>query len=135
MRISSQQVQSPMNAQVSSSRQAAIGNKLNESIQDSSEETVQQGDKVKTRSTEQSPQKELKAEQGKLEEAITTLNEFLQINNYSSKFVLHEGLDEYYVQLVDPKTDEVIKEIPQKALLDSFYEMQKLAGVIVDERV
>jgi len=71
----------------------------------------------------------------KLEQAIDTVNEFLHINHNSSKFVLHDGLDRYFVQLVDTQTEEVVKEIPPKKLLDAFYEMQKLLGMIVDEKI
>lgn len=71
----------------------------------------------------------------KLQQAVDTVNEFLQINHSSSKFVLHDGLERYFVQVVDAETEEVVKEIPPKKLLDAFYEMQKLLGMIVDEKI
>ncbi|MEK4228444.1 flagellar protein FlaG [Solibacillus sp. FSL H8-0538] len=71
----------------------------------------------------------------KLEEAVASINEFIHTEKKNSKFVLHEGLDKYYVRLVDADTDELIKEIPPERLLDAFYEMQKLAGMIVDEKI
>ncbi|AVK82821.1 flagellar biosynthesis protein FlaG [Lysinibacillus sp. B2A1] len=71
----------------------------------------------------------------KLQKAVDVANEFLEINNSSSKFVYHEGLDRYYVTIVKRDTDEVVKEIPPKKLLDAFYEMQKMVGMIVDEKI
>ncbi|RTQ94279.1 flagellar protein FlaG [Lysinibacillus telephonicus] len=71
----------------------------------------------------------------KLKQAVESLNEFLEINHNSSKFVYHEGLDRYFVQVVNKDTEEVVKEIPPKKLLDAFYEMQKLVGMIVDEKI
>lgn len=71
----------------------------------------------------------------KLQQAVKSMNELLEINHNSSKFVFHEGLERYYVTVVDKETDEVIKEIPSKKLLDAFYEMQKLVGMIVDEKI
>jgi len=71
----------------------------------------------------------------KLQQAVETVNEFLQINHNSSKFVLHDGLERYFVQVVDTQTEEIVKEIPPKKLLDAFYEMQKLLGMIVDEKI
>lgn len=71
----------------------------------------------------------------KLQEAVDSINEFLHTQQKSSKFVFHEGLDKYYVKLVDAETDEVIKEIPPERLLNAFYEMKKLAGMIVDEKI
>ncbi|MFP3919901.1 flagellar protein FlaG, partial [Lysinibacillus telephonicus] len=71
----------------------------------------------------------------KLRQAVKSMNELLEINHNSSKFVYHEGLERYYVTVVDKDTDKVIKEIPPKKLLDAFYEMQKLVGMIVDEKI
>ncbi|KAB0442219.1 flagellar protein FlaG [Lysinibacillus fusiformis] len=71
----------------------------------------------------------------KLQNVVDTVNEFLQVNHNTSKFVLHDGLDRYFVQVVDTQTEEVVKEIPPKKLLDAFYEMQKLLGMIVDEKI
>ena len=71
----------------------------------------------------------------KLQSVVDTVNEFLQINHNASKFVLHDGLDRYFVQVVNTQTEEVVKEIPPKKLLDAFYEMQKLLGMIVDEKI
>ena len=71
----------------------------------------------------------------KVKEAVAKMNEMLEINNNSSKFIYHEDLERYYVTVVDSQTEEVVKEIPPKKLLDAFYEMQKLFGMIVDEKI
>lgn len=71
----------------------------------------------------------------KLQQAVDSMNEFFEINNSELKFVFHEGLEKYYVQLVNADTDEVVREIPSKKMLDVFYEMQKLVGMIVDEKI
>lgn len=71
----------------------------------------------------------------KLQQAIDFLNEFFTINNSELKFVFHEGLDTYYAQLINSETEEVIREIPSKKVLDVFYEMQKLVGMIVDKKI
>jgi len=70
-----------------------------------------------------------------LQQAVDTVNEFLKINHSYSKFVLHDDLDRYFVQLIDAQTEEVVKEIPSRKLLDAFYEMQKLLGMIVDKKI
>lgn len=74
------------------------------------------------------------ASKEKLQKAVYSLNEIFEINNRNLKFEYHEGLKEYFVKLVDTKTDEVIREIPSKKILDAFYEMQKLVGMIIDEK-
>lgn len=71
----------------------------------------------------------------KVQEAVDKLNEMLDVNNNTSKFMYHEGLDRYYVTIINKETEEVVKEIPAKKLLDSYYEMQKMLGMIVDEKI
>ena len=64
--------------------------------------------------------------------AVNKLNEFMEYSQKNSKFIFHEDLERYYVEVVDAQSQEVIKEVPPKALLDAYYEMQKLAGKIFD---
>ena len=71
----------------------------------------------------------------KVQEAINTMNSVLKTTNSSSKFMYHEGLDRYYVTVVDKQTEEVVREIPPRKLLDAYYEMQKMLGMIVDEKI
>lgn len=71
----------------------------------------------------------------KVQEAVNKMNEMLDVTNSASKFMYHEGLERYYVTVVDRETEEVVKEIPPKRILDAFYEMQKMLGMIVDEKI
>ena len=71
----------------------------------------------------------------KVKKAVEALNEFMTVQNRSSKFVMHDGLDRYYVEVVDAETEEVIREVPPRKLLDAFYTMQKFLGMIVDEKI
>lgn len=64
--------------------------------------------------------------------AVNKMNEFMEHTQRNSKFIFHSDLERYYVELVDVETQEVVKEIPPKELLDAYYEMQKLAGKIFD---
>lgn len=67
--------------------------------------------------------------------AVNKLNEFMEHTQRNSKFVFHDNLDKYYVEIVDSLTNEVVKEVPPKALLDSYYEMQKLLGKMFDQQI
>lgn len=67
--------------------------------------------------------------------AVNKLNEFMEHTQKNSKFIFHEGLGKYYVEVVDAKTEEVIKEIPPKELLNAYYEMQKMLGNIIDRSI
>jgi len=71
----------------------------------------------------------------KVQEAVGKMNEMLEVTNSTSRFMYHDGLERYYVTVVNRETEEVVKEIPPKKLLDAFYEMQKMLGMIVDEKI
>lgn len=66
---------------------------------------------------------------------IDGMNEFLEPTTTAVKFQFHEKLNEYYVQIVDSITDEVLKEIPNKKFLDMYASMTELMGMIVDEKL
>ncbi|GEK33625.1 flagellar protein FlaG [Kurthia sibirica] len=66
--------------------------------------------------------------------AVNKLNEFMDYNQKNSKFIFHNELERYYVEIVDATTQEVIKEIPPKELLDAYYKMQKLVGKMFDTK-
>lgn len=68
-------------------------------------------------------------------EVVDSLNKFLEASHTSLKFELHEELNEYYVTLVDDVTQEVIKEIPSKKLLDLYAAMTEFVGLVVDKKI
>lgn len=70
-----------------------------------------------------------------LEQTIDGMNKFLEPSNTALKFQLHDKLNEYYVAIVDPETDEIIKEIPPKKFLDMYAVMLESIGLIVDHRI
>jgi flagellar protein FlaG len=71
----------------------------------------------------------------KLENAVKGMNDFLSASNSHLKFQYHEKLKEYYVTIVDGKTNEVVKEIPSKKLLDVFAAMNEYIGLMVDKKI
>ena len=80
-------------------------------------------------------QEEERIPKQKLEEIVKGMNEFLQPSHTSLKFNVHEDLKEYYVQLIDDRTKEVVREIPPKKLLDMYAAMMKFVGLIVDRKI
>jgi flagellar protein FlaG len=70
-----------------------------------------------------------------LEEVVQGLNKFLQPSHTQLKFELHEDLEEYYVQIINEKTKEVVREIPPKKLLDMYAKMMELVGLVVDKKI
>jgi len=70
-----------------------------------------------------------------LEKVVKSLNDFLQPANTHIKFELHEELKEYYVTVVDNQTNEVVREIPSKKLLDMYSKMTEFMGLLFDKKI
>lgn len=70
-----------------------------------------------------------------IEKKINSLNKFLEASSSEARFQYHEQLGEYFVQLVDANTHEVVREIPPKKILDMYAEMLEIMGLFVDKKV
>lgn len=81
------------------------------------------------------PIEEEKVTKELLKHKVVGMNEFLEPTKTAVKFQLHEELNEYYVQVIDSFTNEVLKEIPNKKFLDMYASMTELMGIIVDEKL
>lgn len=76
---------------------------------------------------------QLPADQAK--EMTESMNKFLEGTNSELRFEFHEKLNEYYVTIVNPKTHEVIKEIPSKKLMDAHAAMREFNGLFVNHKI
>ncbi|WP_121663628.1 flagellar protein FlaG [Metabacillus litoralis] len=70
-----------------------------------------------------------------LEKKVSSMNDFVKASNTHLKFELHEELNEYYVTIVDDLSNEIIKEIPSKRLLDIYAAMTDFLGLVVDKKI
>ena len=50
------------------------------------------------------------------------------------EYTFHEKTGEYFVKVIDDRTDEVIREIPPRKMLDIFASLKEIAGLLFDER-
>lgn len=89
----------------------------------------------KTLENTQGQQFEVKQSKDQLNEVIESINTLLQSPHTSLKFELHEKLNDYYVQVIDDETKEVIREIPSKKMLDMHAAMKEFIGVMIDEKI
>lgn len=71
----------------------------------------------------------------KLEKVVESLNQFIQPAQTSVHFAYHEKLDEYYVQIVDNETEEMVREIPSKKLMDMHAQMLEFVGIMIDQKI
>ncbi|MGN8648391.1 flagellar protein FlaG [Gracilibacillus sp. HCP3S3_G5_1] len=70
-----------------------------------------------------------------LQSMVEGLNSFLEPSNTGIRYEFHDKLDRYYVTIIDRNTEEVVKEIPPKKMLDVYASMAELMGFIVDEKI
>jgi flagellar protein FlaG len=51
------------------------------------------------------------------------------------RFAYHEKLHDYYIQVIDNETNQVIREIPSKKILDHYAAIAERFGLAVDEKI
>lgn len=71
----------------------------------------------------------------KLEQAVKQANETMKVYNTSLQFKIHEQSGEYYCQVINSETKDVVREVPPEWLLDMVAHFRKMVGVVVDEIV
>lgn len=71
----------------------------------------------------------------KAKQMTDSMNKFLESVNTQLRFKLHNELKEYYVTIVDSKTDEVVREIPSKKLMDVYAAMKEFVGLLIDRKI
>ncbi|MDR6553576.1 flagellar protein FlaG [Paenibacillus qinlingensis] len=69
-----------------------------------------------------------------LDKSIDVLNKLMQLNYTHVSFQKHEKTNEYYIQVINDETQEVIREIPSKKVLDRVAEMNKMVGLLIDQK-
>ncbi|WP_431809617.1 flagellar protein FlaG [Brevibacillus agri] len=89
-------------------------------------------------SKESKPEAETTAQQyseKELGKAVDDLNKWIQQTQSTHlQFRLHEQLKEYYVEIVNDSTKEVIRQVPSKKIMDIAAKMQEMIGLLVDEK-
>lgn len=71
----------------------------------------------------------------KAKKMTESMNRFMETTNTDLRFQYHEELKEYYVTIVDSKTNELVKEIPSKKLMDMYASMRDFLGLMVDHKI
>lgn len=71
----------------------------------------------------------------KAKKMTASLNDFLETTSTKLRYQFHEKLEKYYVTLVDSETDEVIREVPNKKLMDMYASMLEFIGVLIDKKI
>jgi flagellar protein FlaG len=104
-------------------------------VQEKSVDVITKKDSVQESGIRKTIGKETELSKEDLEKLVKGMNDSLKPLNTSLKFEMHEELNEYYVKIVDNLTQEVVKEIPSKKVLDMYAAMTKFMGLLVDKKI
>ncbi len=69
-----------------------------------------------------------------MRQAMEAVNGFLRANDSHIQFALHEKMKQLMVQVIDDRTQEVIKTFPPKELLDLAAKIRELVGALLDKK-
>ena len=84
-------------------------------------------------STPAKPQdQESKPDRETLKKAVEQLNQVAQELGHRLAFGLYDGTGEFYSKVIDRRTNEIVKLIPSKDLLEFHRKLQEAVGAIVD---
>lgn len=75
---------------------------------------------------------ELKKED--IEKLTENLNHLMDSFNVSTRFSVHEVTKDIMVRVYNSKTNETIREIPPKKIIDMVARMMELVGLLTDEK-
>ncbi len=67
-----------------------------------------------------------------LKQAVEKANEAARRRSIDLRFGIHEGTGEFYVTVLDPKTDEILKTVPPEELLDFRARLEQSIGILFD---
>lgn len=77
----------------------------------------------------------IKIKEEEIEEQIKEINEKLLGSHQELQYHIHERTQKLLIKLVDTRTKEVIKEIPEEKLVDIMADICEGAGLLIDEKV
>lgn len=104
-----------------------------EAVQESVRNNLKDNIKEKQKQIEEKEPKEITKVD--LDENIEGVNKFLEKHLTSLKFQVHEDLNRVFVEVIDQKTKEIVREIPPKEFLDMVSSMLQHVGLIMDKKI
>ncbi|CAM3212894.1 flagellar protein FlaG [Sporolactobacillus spathodeae] len=70
-----------------------------------------------------------------LDDLVSEANKLLNPQLTEMHYVLHDKLNQYFVQVEDAVTHKIIREIPPKKFMDMYAAIAEKLGLIVNKRV
>ncbi len=72
--------------------------------------------------------------QEKIYKELEKVNKQFQSLNHSMRMKFDEDADQFYVEVVDRKTSEVLESIPAKHVLELAAKLKEMVGFFIDEK-
>ena len=66
--------------------------------------------------------------------AVGKINKLLEGEGTHVQYEKHDVLNQMIIKVIDNNTNEVIREIPSKKILDMVAKMCEMAGILVDKK-
>jgi flagellar protein FlaG len=79
-------------------------------------------------------EKEKREEKESLRELVDRLNETARDLGHRLSFDLYDVTDEVYAKVIDRRTNDVVKVLPPKEVLELHRKLQEALGAILDEQ-
>jgi len=114
------------------SSQQLLNNKNNSSEAIKSNNKKPNNETQSLQETKEYNQKELEEE---VKESVKDVNEIVDKVKEGLSFQIHEDTEKMMVQVIDVKTEEVIKELPPEEMLDLEARIHEMVGILIDEKV
>jgi flagellar protein FlaG len=101
-----------------------------QSQQTQQKEPIQRVEKVQVSSNKD----QTKLSQEELKELSKALNHFLSLFNLETKLVYNKDAGQVIVQVIDKRTNEVIKQIPPEELLEVAKKIHDFVGLLLEKK-
>lgn len=85
--------------------------------------------------SETAEQKAAELTRREMEEYLEEMNRAVQLSGRQLQFQLHERSQRWQVFVIDSPSQQVIKELPPRELLDILGKIREMVGLLLDERV
>ena len=72
--------------------------------------------------------------QNKLNKEIDKVNNQLESLNHSLRMKFSEEAEQFYVEVIDVRTNEVLESIPGKHMIDLAAKLKDMIGFFIDEK-
>ncbi|AGB42113.1 flagellar protein FlaG [Halobacteroides halobius DSM 5150] len=110
-------------------------NKLATENVNSKIEQTQQVQEVNNKNNQSASEQEKGFTKEKLQEGVNKLNEAVQAFHEELQFELHKESGRLMTKVVNTESNEVIKEIPPKEVLDMLGKIKEMVGLFLDEKI